>query len=71
MRPARYYRESCPPVEKPGTSTAPTGMAAQIPARDAAASPDLATRIAQARRDARLHPAQAAMLLRAWMSDHG
>ncbi len=65
MRPALYHRESCPPVEKPGTSTAPTGMAAQIPARGAEASPNLATQIAQARRDASLHPVQAAMLLRA------
>jgi hypothetical protein len=60
MRPALYHRESCLPVEKPGTSTAPTGMGAQFPSRDADASPDLATQIAQARRDARLHPAQAA-----------
>ena len=71
MRPALYHRESCLPVEKQETSTAPIGMAAQISSRGADASPDLATRIAQARRDARLHPAQAAMLLRSWMSDHG
>jgi hypothetical protein len=71
MRPALYHRESCPPVEQPGTAAASTGMAAPIPSRDADASPDLALQIARARRDARLHPAQAAMLLRSWMSDRG
>ena len=71
MRPALNHRESRLPAEKPGDSPTPTGTAAQNTVCDAAASPDLATRIAQARRDARRHPAQAAMLLRSWMSDHG
>jgi hypothetical protein len=63
MRPALYQRESHLPVEKPKSSSAPVD--------NADASPDLAARIAQARRDARRDPAQAAMLLRSWMSDHG
>jgi flagellar biosynthesis/type III secretory pathway M-ring protein FliF/YscJ len=71
MRPALYTRESCTPAEQPPCSTAPTNIAAQTAIRDAEASPDLAARIAQARRDARRDPAQAAMLLRSWMSDHG
>jgi hypothetical protein len=71
MRPALYPRESCLSAEKPPTSTAPTDIAAQFTSCGADASPDFATRIAQARRDARRHPAQAAMLLRSWMSDHG
>ena len=71
MRPASYHRESCLPAENPGTAAASTSTAAQTAACGADASPDLATQIAQARRDARRHPAQAAMLLRAWMSDRG
>jgi hypothetical protein len=70
MRPALYHRESGLPAEKPGTSATPSGIAAQSSICAADASPDFATRIAQARRDARRHPAQAAMLLRSWMSDH-
>jgi hypothetical protein len=70
MRPALYHRETRLPAEKPGTSAAPTGTSAQIKTCGADASPEFATRLAQARRDARRNPAQAAMLLRAWMSDH-
>jgi hypothetical protein len=71
MRPAPYHRKSCPPAEKPGDCAAPTGVAARLASCGADASPEFATQIAQARRDARRNPAQAAMLLRAWMSDHG
>jgi flagellar biosynthesis/type III secretory pathway M-ring protein FliF/YscJ len=71
MRPALFPRESRLPAEKPPTSTAPTDIAAQITSCGADGSPDFAARIAQARRDARSHPAQAAMLLRSWMSDRG
>jgi flagellar biosynthesis/type III secretory pathway M-ring protein FliF/YscJ len=56
MRPAPKNREFCPPVAKPNNAPAPTRIAAQI---------------AQARRDARRDPEQAAKLLRSWMSDHG
>jgi hypothetical protein len=70
MRPALYHRESGLPAEKSGTSAAPTGVAAPISICAADASPEFSTRIARARRDARRHPAQAAMLLRSWMSDH-
>jgi hypothetical protein len=69
MRPALYHRESHLPAETPGTSAAPTGVAAQNSTCGTDASPDIATQIAQARRDARRHPAQSAMLLRSWMSD--
>jgi flagellar biosynthesis/type III secretory pathway M-ring protein FliF/YscJ len=71
MRPARSHRQSCPPAERPGDSAAPTDVAAQLAGCGADASSEFATQIAQARRDARRNPAQAAMLLRAWMSDHG
>jgi hypothetical protein len=71
MRPTLDPCESCLPAATPPTSTAPAGIAAQMPICGADASPDFATRIAQARRDARRHPAQAAILLRSWMSDHG
>jgi flagellar biosynthesis/type III secretory pathway M-ring protein FliF/YscJ len=71
MRPARYDHNFCLPTEKPGTSPAPSGIATLITNCGADGSSDLATRIAQARRAARHHPAQAAMVLRAWMSDHG
>jgi hypothetical protein len=71
MRPALYHRQSPLPAEKPGTAAAPTDMGAGTTTCGADAPPDLAARIAQARRDARRHPAQAAMLLRAWMSDRG
>jgi flagellar biosynthesis/type III secretory pathway M-ring protein FliF/YscJ len=71
MRPAPFHRESRHRTEKPQASAAPTGMAAKNSTCDAAASQDLDTQIAQARRDARRNPAQAAMLLRSWMSDHG
>ncbi len=70
MRPALYHRESGLAAEDPGTSAAPGGIAAQISTCVADGSPDFAMRITQARRDARRHPAQAAMLLRSWMSDH-
>jgi hypothetical protein len=70
MRPALYHRESGFPAEKSGTSSAPTGVAAQISTCTAAASPDLAIQIAKARGDARCHPAQAAMLLRSWMAEN-
>ena len=69
MRPALYHRESCSPVETPRTSAAPTGMATQTTSCGADTSPPFVAQIAQARRDARRHPAQAAMLLRSWMSD--
>lgn len=71
MRPAPFDRKSCPPAGKPGTATAPSGVAPQRAHHEAHAAPDLAARIAQARRDALSNPARAAMLLRAWMSDHG
>ena len=70
MRPALYHHEFHVPAGKPDSSAAPTGIAAQIKSYGADASPDFTAQIAQARSDARLHPAQAAMLLRAWMSDH-
>jgi hypothetical protein len=70
MRPALYHRESPVPAEKPDTSAAPTGIAATIKSYGADGSPHFAAQMARARRDARLHPAQAAMLLRSWMSDH-
>jgi hypothetical protein len=70
MRPALYHRLSCLPTDKPGTATARTGIAAQNTISGAAASPEFDSRIAQARRDARRDPVQAAMLLRSWMSDH-
>jgi hypothetical protein len=71
MRPALYHRESCLAAEKPGTSAAPSGIATPITTCAADAAADFAARIARARRDARRDPAQAAMLLRSWMSDHG
>jgi hypothetical protein len=70
MRPALYHRESRLPAEQPGTSAAPTGTSAQTTVCGADPSPEFAIRIARARRDARRNPAQAAMLLRSWMSDH-
>jgi flagellar biosynthesis/type III secretory pathway M-ring protein FliF/YscJ len=70
MRPTLYHRQSSLPTEKPGTSPAPSGIAAQNTLSGAEASPDFDTQIAQARRDARRDPARAAMLLRSWMSDH-
>ncbi len=71
MRPAPVDRKSCPPAEKPGAATASPGVAPQRAHHGAHAAPDLATRIAQARRDALSNPARAAMLLRSWMSDRG
>jgi len=71
MRPALDPRESCPPVEKPPISAAPAGITAPITICGADAAPDFAAQIVQARRDARRNPAQAAMLLRSWMSDRG
>ena len=71
MRPALYRREFNVPAEKPDISAAPTGIAAEIKSYGAHASPDFTAQLAQAHRDARRHPAQAAMLLRSWMSDHG
>jgi hypothetical protein len=70
MRPALYHREIHALGEKTDAAVTPAGIAAQIKSYGADASPDFTAQIAQARRDARLHPAQAAMLLRAWMSDH-
>jgi hypothetical protein len=71
MRPALYHREFCPSAEKPGASAAPTGIAPPTKVCGHDLSPELAIRIARARRDARLHPEQAALLLRSWMTDHG
>ncbi len=71
MRPALYPRESSAATEKPGASAAPTGNATWMPIHAANDSLEFAAKIARARRDARLDPEQAAMLLRAWMSDHG
>ena len=71
MRPALTHRESQRLADKLAPSTAPAGAAAQHTNGADAASPDFATRIALARRDARRDPAQAAMLLRSWMSEHG
>jgi hypothetical protein len=70
MRPARYHRESRLPAEKPHTSSVPSGVAAQISSCGADTTPEFASQIAQARRDACRHPEQAALLLRSWMSDH-
>ena len=67
MRPARSLREFSPSAKEPVTS-APTPVGAPTPLCTVNASPELANQIAQARRDARLHPAQAALLLRVWMS---
>ena len=67
MRPARSLREFSPSATEPVTSV-PTAAGASTPLCAVDASPELATQIAQARRDARLHPAQAALLLRLWMS---
>ena len=69
MRPARYHYAFAQPIEKPGISTVPTPVAAKVEAC-AQKSPDFATQVAQARRDALRHPAVAAVLLRSWMSDH-
>jgi hypothetical protein len=71
MRPALDHHKFCMPAGKPGTSAAQNDIASQIAIRDAVAAPDLAPQVAQARRDARLHPALAAMLLISWMSDRG
>jgi flagellar biosynthesis/type III secretory pathway M-ring protein FliF/YscJ len=71
MRPALTRRESHRPADKLETSKTPAVAAAQNANGSADASPDLATRIAQARQDARRDPARAAMLLRLWMSEHG
>jgi flagellar biosynthesis/type III secretory pathway M-ring protein FliF/YscJ len=71
MRPALYNRESRRPDETSGASAAPTEIAAPNTNCAADAAPTLATQVAQARRDARRDPAQVAMLLRAWMSEHG
>ena len=71
MRPALYHREFHVPAEKPDVpQRRRNGIAAQIKSYAANASPDFTAQVAQARRDAHLHPAQAAMLLRAWMADH-
>jgi hypothetical protein len=70
MRPALYQRDSRPPAETPGTSADPTGIAAQAESREHQAAMEFALRIARARRDALRDPAQAAILLRSWMSDH-
>ncbi len=59
-----------PPAPKPETSADPTGIAAQSASREHKAAVEFAMRIARARRDALRDPAQAAMLLRSWMSDH-
>jgi hypothetical protein len=69
MRPARYHHEFGRPTEKPGTSAASAVVVAKVEAC-AQKSPDFATQVAQARRDALRHPAVAAVLLRSWMSDH-
>jgi hypothetical protein len=71
MRPALDHHKLRMPAEKPGILAAPNDIAARLAIRDAIASPDFAPRVAQARRDARLHPALAAMLLISWMSDRG
>jgi len=71
MRPALDPPESRLHAEKPPTSVAPTGIAAQTTICGADAAPDFAARMAQARRNARRHPARAATLLRSWMSDRG
>ena len=71
MRSALDHHEFSTPAKKPATLGAPNDIAARITIRDAVASPDFAPRVAQARRDARLHPALAAMLLISWMSDRG
>ncbi len=71
MRPALYHRESHHPTGTSGNPAAPARAAAPSAPGGADSSLGLALRIAQARRDARLHPAEAAMLLRSWMSDHG
>ena len=71
MRSAPFHRESARYAKEPRDPAVPTGSAAMISTCVAAASQDFYTQIAQARRDARRAPAQAAMLLRAWMSDHG
>ena len=68
MRPAPYHHEFKRTTEKPGTSATSSGFTAQNGAC-ADESPDFASQVAQARRDALRHPAAAAMLLRSWMSD--
>ncbi|HEV2702308.1 MAG TPA: hypothetical protein VGV09_11790 [Steroidobacteraceae bacterium] len=70
MRPALDRRTTCLPAETPEAAAAPVGIAMQRALHGANESPELTIQIARARRDALRDPAQAAMLLRAWMSDH-
>jgi hypothetical protein len=62
MRPARFHRESFVPAEKPGTAATPPGKAAKIAICGTDASPHFLSQLV---------PAEAAALLRLWMSDHG